>query len=248
MTIESQYDIDQLSRIGKIVAFTIEEMKKSAEPGITTQQLDDIGRDVLARYGAVSAPMKTFGFPGHTCISLNSEVAHGIPGNRVLQAGDLINIDVSAELNGYYADAGHSFQIPPYTTKVEQLCKYTYSTMMKVILSLRAGVKLNQIGKIIQDEARKGGYRVVQNLCSHGVGKALHEEPYDILPYYEPRDRRVLKAGQVITIEPFLSTGAEYVVEQADGWTLTVPDRSLAAQHEHTIIITNGRPIIVTAC
>jgi methionyl aminopeptidase len=248
MTIESQVDFQQLSKIGRIIAITIEEMKKSAEAGMTTRQLDDIGRDVLARYGAVSAPKKTFGFPGHTCISVNEEAAHGIPGNRVLQAGDLVNIDVSAELNGYYADAGHSFQIPPFTAEADRLCKYTYSTMMKVISGLKAGVKLNQIGLTIQDEARKGGYRVVQNLCSHGVGKALHEEPYEILPYYEPRDRRILRAGQVITIEPFLSTGATYVVEQPDGWTLTVQDRSLVAQHEHTIIITEGRPIIVTAC
>jgi methionyl aminopeptidase len=247
MTVESQHDIDQLSKIGQIVAITIAEMKKNAEAGMTTKQLDEVGKSVLSYYGAVSAPMKTVNFPGYTCISINEEVAHGIPGTRVLRAGDLINIDVSAELDGYYADAGHSFQIPPFTPEVQRLCRYTHSTMMKVISSLKTGVKLNQIGKIIQNEARKGGYRVVHNLCSHGVGKALHEEPYDILPYYEPRNQTILKAGQVITIEPFLSTGATYVVERPDGWTLAVPDHSLVAQHEHTIIITNNRPIIVTA-
>lgn len=248
MTIQSQEDIDQLMNIGRIVAMTIKEMKKSAKPGMTTRQLDRIGQDMLARYGAASAPMKDVGFPAYTCICVNEEVAHGIPGSRILQAGDLVNVDVSAELNGYYADAGQSFQISPTTTEVDSLCKYTYGTMMKVISSLKAGVMLNQVGKIIQAEARKGGYRVVENLCSHGVGKGLHEEPYDILPYYEPRDRRVLKAGQVITIEPFLSTGATYVVEQSDGWTFSVPDSSRVAQHEHTIIITNNKPIIVTAC
>jgi methionyl aminopeptidase len=151
MTIESQHDIEQLTKIGTIVAMTIQEMKKRAEPGITTGQLDQIGQGVLARNGANSAPMKDVGFPAHTCISINEEVAHGIPGNRVLQAGDLVNIDVSAELNGYYADGGHSFQLPPYTTEVDRLCKYTYSTMMKVISRLKAGMKLNQVGKIIQD-------------------------------------------------------------------------------------------------
>lgn len=248
MTIQSQHDIEQLMIIGKIVALTIEEMKKHAEPGITTRELDLIGRDVLDTYGARSAPMKDVDFPAYTCICVNEEVAHGIPGNRVLHAGDLVNIDVSAELNGYYADAGKSFQIAPVTTELDGLCKYTHETLMKVISSLKAGVKLNQIGKIIQEQARKGGYRVIDNLCSHGVGKSLHEEPIEILPYYEPRDRRVLKAGQVITIEPFLSTGTTYVVEQSDGWTLSVPDRSRVAQHEHTIIITNNKPIIVTAC
>jgi len=248
MTIQSPHDVEQLMKIGRIVAMTIKEMKLSAKPGMTTRQLDEVGRDALARYGANSAPMKDVNFPGYTCISINEEVAHGIPGNRVMQAGDLINVDVSAELNGYYADAGESFQIPPVTAEIDSLCKYTHSTMMKVISSLKAGVKLNQIGKIMQSEARRGGYRVIENLCSHGVGKGLHEEPFEILSYYDKSDRRVLKAGQVITIEPFLSTGATYVVEQPDGWTFTVPDDSRAAQHEHTIIITNNKPIIVTAC
>lgn len=248
MTIQSQEDIEQLMKIGRIVATTIEEMKQNARPGMTTRQLDEIGKEVLARYGANSAPMKDVDFPGYTCISVNEEVAHGIPGERVIHAGDLVNIDVSAELNGYYADAGQSFQMPPVTNEVGNLCQHTYDTMMKVISNLKAGVKLNQVGKIIQDHARKGGYRVVENLCSHGVGKGLHEEPFEILPYFEPRDRRVLKVGQVITIEPFLSTGTSYVVEQSDGWTLAVPDRSRVAQFEHTIIITNNKPIIVTAC
>ncbi|WP_239616274.1 type I methionyl aminopeptidase [Cohnella mopanensis] len=248
MTIQSQEDIEQLMKIGRIVAMTIEEMKKSARPGMTTRELDLIGQEMLARHGATSAPMKDVNFPGYTCISLNEEVAHGIPGDRVLQAGDLINVDVSAELNGYYADAGQSFQIPPATNEIDHLCQATHATMMKVINSLKAGVKLNQVGKMMQQEARRSGYRIVENLCSHGVGKGLHEEPYEILPYYEPKDRRVLKAGQVITIEPFVSTGASYVVEQADGWTLAVPDRSRVAQFEHTIIITNNKPIIVTAC
>lgn len=248
MTIQSQYDIEQLMKIGHIVAITIERMKKSAEPGMTTRELDLIGQDILAEHGAVSAPMKDVDFPGFTCISVNDEVAHGIPGDRIFQPGDLVNVDVSAELNGYYADAGQSFQIPPFTEQVDRLCKTTHDTMMKVISSLKAGVKLNQVGRIMQGEAEKAGYRIVENLCSHGVGKGLHEAPFDILPYYERRDPRVLKAGQVITIEPFLSTGASYVVEQPDGWTLKAPEGSRVAQFEHTIIITNNKPIIVTAC
>ncbi|WP_256758569.1 type I methionyl aminopeptidase [Cohnella sp. WQ 127256] len=248
MTIQSQEDIEQLMKIGRIVATTIEEMKRSARPGMTTRELDLIGKEVLDRNGATSAPMKDVDFPGYTCISINEEVAHGIPGSRILKAGDLINVDVSAELNGYYADAGQSFQIAPIATELSSLCHYTHATMMKVISNLKAGVKLNQVGKIIQTEARKGGYRVIENLCSHGVGKGLHEEPFEILPYFDAREKRILKAGQVITIEPFLSTGANHVVQQADGWTLTVPDRSRVAQFEHTIIITNNKPIIVTAC
>jgi methionyl aminopeptidase len=247
MTIGSQKDINHFSRIGVIVATTIKEMKRQTRIGMTTKELDEIGCQILSRYGAVSAPKKDVNFPGYTCISINQEAAHGIPGERVIKAGDLVNIDVSAELEGYYADAGHSFQMPPFNRKLTRLCDYTYRTMMKVISELKAGVRLNQVGRIIQQEAENGGYRVIQNLCSHGIGKSLHEEPKEILPFFVSADKRVLKNGQVITIEPFLSTGAEYVVQQADGWTLKVPDHSYVAQHEHTIIITKDKPIIVTA-
>lgn len=246
MTIESQQDIDGLKEIGRIVALTIHEMKSRARVGMTTKELDEFGGSFLKRHGAVAAPKATYNFPGNTCISINHVVAHGIPGNQMIQPGDLVNIDVSAELGGYYADAGHSFPIAPYKPALMHLCQYTHHTMMKVISSLKHGVKLNEVGRIIESEARKGGYHVVQNLCSHGVGRSLHEAPREILPVYNKHDKRVLKEGMVITIEPFLSTGAEYVVEQADGWTMRVPDNSFVAQHEHTIIITKHQPLIVT--
>ncbi|GAK40836.1 type I methionyl aminopeptidase [Paenibacillus urinalis] len=247
MTVGSQNDIEGLKEIGRIVAMTIKEMKIQARVGMTTKELDEIGGQILARNGAVSAPKITYDFPGNTCISVNHEVAHGIPGNRIIQPGDLINIDVSAEAGGYYADAGHSFVIPPYESSLMQLCQYTHQTMMKVISSLKHGVKLNEIGRIIEIEAKKGGYNIIKNLCSHGIGKSLHESPTEILPFYNKHDKRVLKEGMVITIEPFLSTGAGYAVEQSDGWTLSVPDNSYVAQHEHTIIITKNQPIILTA-
>lgn len=246
MTVGSEDDIKGLKEIGKIVALTISEMKRQTRVGMTTKELDDIGGRLLRSYGAVSAPKATYDFPGHTCISINQEVAHGIPGDRKIQEGDLINIDVSAELGGYYADAGHSFQMPLYNPSLTRLCQHTHDTMMKVISSLKHGVKLNEIGRIIQREARKSGYKVIMNLCSHGIGKSLHETPDDILPFYNKDDKRILKEGMVITVEPFLSTGAEFVVESSDGWTLRVPDDSFCAQHEHTIIITRDQPIITT--
>ncbi|GLX70520.1 type I methionyl aminopeptidase [Paenibacillus glycanilyticus] len=247
MTIGSQKDIDGLKKIGRVVGLTIKEMKSQTRAGITTKELDNIGGQILKKYGAVPAPKSTYNFPGIACISVNHEVAHGIPGDRIIQPGDLVNIDVSAELGGYYADAGHSFVVSPSHSTLIRLCQYTHDTMMKVIVSLKHGVKLNEVGRMIQSEAQKGGYQVIQNLCSHGIGKALHEAPTEILPIYNKHDKRVLKEGMVITIEPFLSTGARFVVEQPDGWTLTVPDKSFVAQHEHTIIITKDQPIIVTA-
>ncbi|EJY54765.1 methionine aminopeptidase, type I [Alicyclobacillus hesperidum URH17-3-68] len=153
---------------------------------------------------------------------------------------------MSAELGGYYADAGQSFQVPPYDTSLVRLCEYTHNTMMKVISSLKHGVKLNEIGRMIQLYSAVGGYNVIQNLCSHGVGKSLHEAPTEILPIFNKHDKRVLKEGLVITVEPFLSTGAGYVVEQPDGWTLRLPGGGFVAQHEHTIIITKDQPIVVT--
>ncbi|WP_159881246.1 type I methionyl aminopeptidase [Paenibacillus puerhi] len=248
MTVESQEDIEALRRVGRVVAATIAEMKRRARPGMTTQELDDIGLRYMEEHRARPAPRLVVGFPGATCISVNQEAAHGIPGRRRLKAGDVVNIDVSAELDGYYADAGQSFVLSPAEDgPLLHLCEYTYLTMMRVISQLKAGVKLNTVGRLIEEQARAGGLFVVRNLCSHGIGRSLHEEPRQILPVYDPHDKRKLCDGQVITIEPFLSTGARYAVEAGDGWTLRLPDNSFVAQHEHTIIITNEHPIIVTA-
>ncbi|AIQ41047.1 type I methionyl aminopeptidase [Paenibacillus sp. FSL R7-0297] len=247
MTSETLQDLQGLKAAGKVVGHTIAEMKKSVVPGMTTAELDEVGARILNHFGAKSAPKVTYNFPGTTCISVNEEVAHGIPGQRVIQAGDLINIDVSAELNGYYGDAGVSFQLPPYNEKLVHLCRSTEETMMSVINHLRAGMKVNEIGRVMESEAHKRGYKVVRNLCSHGIGKSLHEKPYEILPFYNPRVTTVLKEGQVITIEPFLSTGADFVEQQSDGWTLSVADNSRVAQYEHTIVVTKGKPIILTS-
>ncbi|WNS45854.1 type I methionyl aminopeptidase [Paenibacillus sp. MMS20-IR301] len=247
MTSETVQDLQGLKAIGKVVGHTIAEMKKSVAPGMTTAELDEIGAKILEQFGAKSAPKVTYNFPGTTCISINEEVAHGIPGPRVIQAGDLINIDVSAEMNGYFGDAGVSFQLPPYNEKLVRLCRSTEETMMSVINHLRAGMKVNEIGRVMESEAHRRGYKVVRNLCSHGIGRALHEKPFEILPFYNPRVTTVLKEGQVITVEPFLSTGADFVEQQADGWTLSVQDSSRVAQYEHTIIVTKGKPIILTS-
>lgn len=247
MTSETLQDLQGLKAAGKVVRHTIAEMRKSVVPGMTTAELDEVGAKILNHFGAKSAPKVTYNFPGTTCISVNEEVAHGIPGQRVIQAGDLINIDVSAELNGYYGDAGVSFQLPPYNEKLVHLCRSTEETMMSVINHLRAGMKVNEIGRVMESEAHKRGYKVVRNLCSHGIGKSLHEKPYEILPFYNPRVTTVLKEGQVITIEPFLSTGADFVEQQSDGWTLSVADNSRVAQYEHTIVVTKGKPIILTS-
>lgn len=247
MSISGNRDIKGLEKVGKAVSAILYQMKMNAKPGMTTKELDDIGEQLFKKFGAQSAPKLTYDFPGYTCISLNYEAAHGIPSkNKMIKPGDLINIDVSAELDGYYADTGHSFQIPPYTHDIIHLCKYTKKVLNRVTAKLRAGMRVNEIGKIIEKEARRRDYHVIKNLCSHGVGRALHEEPTGILPYYDRSDKRYLEEGMVITIEPFLSMKDEIVVEQQDGWTLATPNQSFTAQHEHTLIITKSSPIVVT--
>ncbi len=246
MSIQNEQDLIALQKIGRIVAQCLQYMASKLEPGITTFELDQLGQAFLEKHGARSAPKLVYNFPGSTCISVNEEAAHGIPGPRILGAGDLVNIDVSAELNGYFADTGGSFIIPPETNVKRNLCLATKRALEMAMRAARAGQPLNLIGKAIEKEAMKNNLTVIENIGSHGVGKALHEEPDFIAGYYDPSDKRILKNNQVITIEPFLSTGATEVVDTGDGWTLATDKRFLTAQYEHTMIITKGKPIILT--
>lgn len=246
MSINSEKDLEGLRKVGRIVARCLQYMQSKLEPGITTAELDEIGGRFLAAHGARSAPKLTYGFPGHTCISVNEEAAHGIPGPRVLRAGDLVNIDVSAELGGYFADTGGSAVIPPESKRHSQICSVAKRALENAMLEARAGAKLNRIGHAIETEAIRHGFTVIENLGSHGVGRALHEEPGFIPGFYDKRDKRVLHENQVITIEPFISSGAREVFETGDGWTLATSPGIFTAQYEHTLVITKGRPLIMT--
>lgn len=246
MSIQTEAELEALKRIGRIVADCLCFMGEKLEPGMTTRELDDLGRDFLLAQGARSAPELVYDFPGATCISVNHEVAHGIPGTKRIAAGDLVNIDVSAERDGYFADTGGSFIVPPESKIKRRLCDATRRALDAAIRQATAGAPLNRIGKTIEDEARSSGYTIIRNLGSHGVGRALHEEPTFIAGFFDPKDKRVLKNGMVITIEPFLSTGASYVEDTGDGWTLATSSRYLSAQYEHTMVITKERPIILT--
>lgn len=246
MTIESENDVLALKRIGKIVSSVLEQMLAAAEPGMTTGELDVIGRRLLEQCGARSAPEITYDFPGATCISINEEAAHGIPGSRVIRPGDVLNVDVSAELDGYFADTGGTIVVPPTTPLKTRLCHATRTALEQAMKQARAGRPINGIGGAIQGTAEKYGFRVIENLGSHGVGRALHEAPEHIPGYFDPGDKRVLRKGMVITIEPFLSTKSREVNESSDGWTLVGARNNLSAQYEHTMIITDHDPIVVT--
>ncbi len=245
MTISNADELDGLKAIGRIVANTMQAMAKAVEPGMTTADLDRIGRAYLEREGAQSAPEATYGFPGATCISVNEEIAHGIPGQRVLQTGDLVNIDVSASKNGYFADTGATFRLGPMRPALERLCRDGRRAMQLGIAQVRPGRPLSGIGTAIGSFAKARGYTLIRNLASHGVGRALHEEPAEVATWPN-RDRRPIHRGLVLTVEPFLSRGGHWAVEGDDGWTLYSEPRAAAVQYEHTVVATEAGPIILT--
>jgi methionyl aminopeptidase len=246
MSVTDEHDIEGLKCIGAAVAAARDAMGTHVVPGVTTAELDAIGKEHLDRYGARSAPQLAYGFPAVTCISVNDELAHGIPSpERVLRAGDLVNIDVSAELDGYWADTGASFPVGTVSAQASALLRATRLALEDGMSQARAGAPLRNIGRAVERRANSCGFRVVRNLCGHGVGRHIHEDP-QVPNTFHPQDRTILREGLVITIEPFLTTGATIAVEDADGWTLRSPDGSRGAQFEHTLIITRGRPIVVT--
>ena len=246
MTIETQDDVDALKRIGRIVSLVLQRMLDAAEPGMTSRDLDRLGERLLEAQGARSAPRLSYDFPGATCISINEEAAHGVPGERVIRAGDVLNVDVSAELDGYFADTGGTTVVPPTTAQKTRLCHAARTALGEAMKGARAGRPISGIGAAIERTAKAYGFKVIENLGSHGVGRALHEEPGHIPGYFDPADKRLLHEGMVITIEPFVSTRSRIVTETADGWTLAGASGNLSAQYEHTMIITKGAPLVVT--
>ncbi|NRA47378.1 MAG: type I methionyl aminopeptidase [Oligoflexales bacterium] len=247
MIIQGQKDLKALLHIGSIVADCLQMMLSHVEPGISTAELDQMGGEFLKSRGAVSAPRLMYEFPGETCISINQEAAHGIPSkDRVLKEGDVVNIDVSAMKDHYFADTGGSKVIAPASNELKALCKACKRSLNRAIDAVKAGEKLNVIGKAIEKEAKKSGFKIIKNLCSHGVGRKLHEEPELIPGFFKADETRRLKENMVITIEPFLSTGTELVSDGKDGWALLNQVGSYSAQYEHSMVITKKKPIILT--
>jgi methionyl aminopeptidase len=246
MTIGNENQLEKLKHVGRVVTATMTAMAKAMAPGMTTRELDALGRRLLEREGARPAPESTYGFPGATCISVSPAVAHGVPGGQVLKAGDLVNIDVSADIDGYYADTGGSFALPPASEKIARLCRDGKRALWTGIRAVKSGGKLNEIGRAIETFADKNRYTLIRNLASHGVGGALHEEPGHIPTWFEPRDARRIPEGLVFTIEPFLSTGSHLAIEGDDDWTLLADGGHATVQYEHTLVATRRGPIVLT--
>ncbi|MCG8575883.1 MAG: type I methionyl aminopeptidase [Flavobacteriales bacterium] len=248
MSISKESELQGMKAISEVVALTLKNMREHARPGMTTKELDEYGASILRSYGAKSAPYSTYQFPGWTCISVNHEMAHGIPSNRkVLQEGDLVNIDVSAELNGFWSDNGGSFVLGEDIHNHQPLVQASKEILQKAIFAIKGGVKIADIGGIMEREAKKRGYKVIRNLAGHGVGRSLHEKPENILNYRDRFDRRRFRKNSVIAVETFIATESTLAVELDDGWTLIGNRGGQVAQHEHTLVITDDEPLILTA-
>ncbi len=246
MTVESDEELKGLQAIGRICAAALRKMMAAAKPGMTTRELDELGRTYLESQGAQSAPQAMYQFPGATCISVAPVIAHGVPGEYVLQTGDLIHIDVSAEKDGYFADTGASMQVGKSSKEVSALLEATKATLKKTLAAAKTGALISELGRTMQSEANARGYNTIAELASHGIGRKLHEYPSDVLNVPNPRDKRVLAEGLVLALEPFLTPGSGRITEERDGWSLRTRDRAIAAQFEHTIVVTQGKPIILT--
>jgi len=245
MSIDNEIQFEKMKEIGAIVANCLEYLKSEARTGITTAELDYLAGIFLNKYGAVSAPKSEYNFPGFVCFSHEHEVAHGIPSKKVLKNGDLLNIDVSASKDGYYADNGESFVVGNVGNKKNHLCKHVKNVLNIALDTARSGVKINRVGLAVEQYAKKNKLTVIRDLGGHGVGNSLHEEPEFIGSFCDPRDKRIFTENLVVAIEPFLSNGAHHINEASDGWTL-YHDSFYSVQKEHTLMIRKGKPYIFT--
>lgn len=247
MSIQTEAEKIGMQKVSEAVALTLKAMCHHAQPGMTTRELDNFGATMLSSFGAKSAPFATYGFPGWTCISVNHEFCHGIPSNStVLQEGDLINIDVSAELGGFWSDNGASFVLGNDIHQHQDLVDASKQILLKTIQQIKGGVKIADIGFIMETEAKKRGYKVIRNLTGHGIGRSLHEAPSNIANYRDRFNHARFRKNSVVAIETFISTSSSYADTLADGWTMVGNKGGYMAQHEHTIVVTDGSPVILT--
>lgn len=248
MIITTEEEMQGMKAVSEAVAHALKEMQRYAQIGMSTKELDEYGASILKAYGAKSAPYETYKFPGYTCISVDNEFCHGIPSpTRILKEGDLINIDVSAELNGFWADNGSSFILGEDIHRHQKLVDASKEILKKSIAFIKGGLKIADLGHLMETEAKKRGFRVIKNLTGHGVGRKLHESPHEIANYRDPDNHERFRKHSVVAIETFISTTSTYADTLSDGWTMVGNKGGYMAQHEHTVLVTDGAPVILTA-
>jgi len=221
-------------KAGSVAAAALDEVAKIIEPGITTEKIDKLCFEFINDSGAYSAPLFYRGFPKSCCTSPNHIVCHGIPKNKILKEGDIVNVDVTTFKNGWHGDTSRMFYVGKVSIKAENLTKTTYEAMMKAIKILKNGIHLGDIGSAIQKHVESKGFSVVRDFCGHGIGKNFHEQP-NILHYGESGTGEKLKTGMIFTIEPMINEGEYETNMLKDGWTAVTKDKMLSAQFEHTV-------------
>ncbi len=245
MSIETPEELEALRAAGRVVADALAAMRRAVLPGVTTRELDEVGGRVFRAAGARSGPALDYGFPGTNCISVNDEAVHGVPGKRRLRHGDLVKLDVTAELDGFYADACVSVPVGQPSVQAARLVATATAALSEAIATARPGIPLNTIGATVEREVNDRGFAVCRDLMGHGIGRRIHEPP-EVPNHYVPGLTQRLRPGLVMTIEPIISAGNGAVINSSDGWTVRTADRALAAHAEHTIVITDAEPLVLT--
>ncbi|HEX8392512.1 MAG TPA: type I methionyl aminopeptidase [Longimicrobium sp.] len=246
MSIETETELEGLRRAGHVVALVLRAMREAVREGITTLELDDVAARVMAEHGARPAPRMIYGFPGSTCISVNDEAVHGIPGPRRLEKGDVVTLDATVELDGYYADAAITVGVPPVSDVARRLMVAAEAAFHAGAHAARAGGRLSAVGAAVEKEVERRGFRVLRELCGHGIGRAIHEEP-SVINHGLAGNHRLLTNGLVIALEPVIAASTRRTRETGDGWTISTADGSISAHFEHTLVVTRGKPLLLTA-
>lgn len=238
-------EIDIMRKAGQIVALTHQELKKHIKPGITTGRLDQIAEDFIRKHGATPSFKGYNGFTGSICASVNNELVHGIPGNRVLKDGDIISIDIGANYNGYHGDSAWTYPVGKIDSEVERLLEVTKESLFVGLKEAVPGERLSNISHAIQTYVEANGFSIVREYVGHGIGQDLHEDPQ--IPNYGPPNKGPrLKPGMVLAVEPMVNKGSRYVKTLADNWTVVTVDGNVCAHFEHTIAITDTGYEILT--
>jgi methionyl aminopeptidase len=246
VSISTPEELAGLRRAGRAAARILAGVRAEVRPGVTTRELDEVAARLMRREGARSAPVVELGFPGAICISLNEEAVHGIPGSRRLRRGDLVKLDVTIELDGFCADTAVTVPVGPTGRLGRRLTEAAEAGLRKALTVARDGLPLAEVGRAIEDEVRRRGFSVLPELTGHGIGRTMHEPP-TVPQHWAPELGARLHEGLVVTIEPIISAGGTGLRELDDGWTIATADGSLSAHAEHTIVVTRGRPLVLTA-
>jgi methionyl aminopeptidase len=246
MSINGPEELAGMRAAGAVVCLMLSAMKSAVRPGITTAELDEVGAGVMRQHGARSAPTLVYGFPGVNCISINDEAVHGIPGTRALCEGDLVKLDVAVEKNGFMADAAVTVPVAEVSAERRRLVECAERAFAKAMLVARAGFRVSEIGRAVEREVRRSGFSVIRDLGGHGIGHTIHEEPR-VPNFADPEANQILTEGLVITVEPIIAAGSGRSFVAPDKWTIVTSDHSASAHYEHTLVITKGAPMLLTA-